>query len=54
MAAVHDQLLAGWVAKALDMLLEVDDRHDMGIEWRADLDALRARYYNYVELNKKN
>jgi hypothetical protein len=43
-----EQLLIGWVAKALDMLQEVDDEHDMGSEWRADLDALKVRYFNKV------
>lgn len=43
-----EQLLIGWVAKALDMLQEVDNEHDMGTEWRADLDALKIRYYNKV------
>lgn len=41
----------GWVAKALDMLLEVDHEVDMGMEWRKDLDALRVRYHNKINTN---
>jgi len=46
--STDEQLLIGWVAKALDMLQECDDEHDMGSDWRADLDALKVRYFNKV------
>jgi hypothetical protein len=43
-----EQLLIGWVAKALDLLTEADEKHDLGVEWRKDVDALRIRYHNKV------
>lgn len=48
MSQTDENLIMGWVAKALDMLLEVDDKFDMGEEWRKDLDALRVRYHNRI------
>lgn len=44
------QLLIGWVAKALDLLLEVD-QYTVSDEWRKDVDALQVRFHNYVEKN---
>lgn len=45
----EEQLMIGWVAKALDLLEEADKRVDMSSEWRADVDALRVRYHNKID-----
>jgi hypothetical protein len=51
MSQTQENLIMGWVAKALDMLLEADEKFDMGVEWRKDLDALRVRYHNKINTN---
>lgn len=45
---LNGELLAGWVAKALDLLQEVDE-YSMPNEWRQDVDALRQRFYNITK-----
>lgn len=45
----HDeQLMIGWVAKALDLLDEVDHLV-VSEEWRRDVDSLRVRYHNKID-----
>lgn len=46
-----ENLLIGWVAKALDLLSEVDE-FVMGEEWRKDVDALKVRFHNRVNADK--
>ena len=50
MAEVNIQLTIGWVGKALDLLMEVDE-YQQTEEWRRDVDALRVRYHNFIEQN---
>ena len=50
MAEVNVQLLVGWVGKALDLLLEVDE-YQQDEEWRRDVAALQQRFHNFIEQN---
>jgi hypothetical protein len=43
----EENLLVGWVAKALDLLTEVDE-YQQSAEWRRDVDALKVRFHNRV------
>jgi hypothetical protein len=45
-----EKLMIGWVAKALDLLNEVDHLVSSE-EWRRDVDALRVRYHNKVDMS---
>jgi hypothetical protein len=42
-----ERLAVGWVAKAIELLTEVDE-YQQSEEWRRDVDALRVRYNNKV------
>jgi hypothetical protein len=48
MAELNGELLAGWVARALDLLMEVDE-YQQTEEWRRDVEALRQRFYNITK-----
>lgn len=51
MADSDTNLLIGWVAKALDLLEEVD-QYAQPEDWRRDVDALRVRFHNRVDLDR--
>lgn len=48
MMSQDEKLMIGWVAKALDLLHEVDHLV-VSEEWRRDVDALRVRYHNKID-----
>lgn len=51
MADSDTNLLLGWVAKALDLLDEVDE-YQQSDDWRKDVDALRVRLHNRIDLDR--
>ena len=51
MADSDTALLIGWVAKALDLLEEVD-AYAQSSDWRADVDALRVRFHNRIDADR--
>lgn len=47
----EENLLVGWVAKALDLLDEVDE-YQQSEDWRRDVDALRVRLHNRIDSDR--
>lgn len=47
---MDEATILGWVAKALDLLEEVDP-YTMSDEWLRDVQGLRVRLYNKVNGN---